>query len=128
MTLPAERALIIDDEDDSRHATALVFESRGWTVETAHDLRSGIDAAMRQQPDVIVTELLLPDVKSLQFARSLRSAVDHDIQVVALSRAPLEALAEARREGFDLVLGKPLDTTDLDSHFKRTTRLPRLRP
>lgn len=128
MTLPAERALIIDDEDESRHATARVFGSRGWTVETAHDLRSGIDAAMTHQPDVIVTELLLPDVKSLQFARSLRSAVEHDIQVVALSRATPELLDEARREGFDLVLAKPLDTNDLDAHFKRTTRIPRIRP
>ena len=59
-----ERVLIVDDDEVSCRVTALLFQARGWNVETACDLDSAIDAAMRQQPHIIVTELLLPDVQT----------------------------------------------------------------
>ena len=100
-----------------------MFEARGWGVATAEDLRSAIDMAMREQPHVIVTELLLPDVQSLQFSRALRSAVEHDIQLVALTRAGAEVFEQARREGFDLAFAKPLDIDEIDRHVRKTTRM-----
>lgn len=103
-----------------------MFEGRGWDVTTAEDLRSAIDMAMRHQPHVIVTELLLPDVQSLQFVRALRSAVEHDIQVVALTRANAVVLEQARHEGFDLAVAKPMDIDELDRHVRKTTRMRKL--
>ena len=110
----------------SRRASALAFQARGWGVETAPDLRSAIDKAMRQQPHVIVTELLLPDVQGFQFARALRSAVDDDVQIVALTRAAADVREQARHEGFDLAFAKPLDIDELDRHVRKTTRMPKL--
>ena len=124
--ISGQRVLIVDDEEVSRRASALMFEARGWGVATAGDLRSAIDAAIRHQPDVIVTELLLPDVHSLQFARALRSAVEHDIQLVALTRAAADVLEQARREGFDLAFAKPLDIDEIDRHVRKTTRMRKL--
>ena len=118
--------LIVDDDDVSRRASALMFQARGWGVEIARDLRSAIDVALRQQPHVIVTELLLPDVNGLQFARALRSAVEDDIQIIALTRAGRALFERASHEGFDLAFAKPLDIDDLDRHVRKTTRMRRL--
>ena len=118
-----ERVLIVDDDSVSLRVTALMFEARGWSVVTASDLRSAIDLAMKHQPHLIVTELLLPDVQSLQFVRALRGAVEHDVHVVAVSRASAETLAEAQREGCDVALAKPLDIDEVESHLRRTTRM-----
>lgn len=63
---------------------------------------------------------------NLQFARALRSAVEHDIQVVALTRAGAELFDQARREGFDLAFSKPLDIDDMERHVRRTTRIHKL--
>ncbi len=119
--------LVIDDDGATRHDTEMMFEVRGWGVRTAPDLRSAIEAAMTQQPHVIVTELLLPDVQSLQFARALRSVVEHDVQIVALTRASADVFAQARSEGFDLALAKPLDGDDIERYVRATTRMPTLR-
>ena len=133
-----QRVLIVDDDEVSRGVTALVFQVRGWTVGTAGDLRAAVDAAVQQQPHVIVSELLLPDVQSFQFSRALRSAVDHDIQVVALTRAQPEVFEQARRDGFDLVFGKPQGSApegdgqrdglidEIERHVRRTTRMRKL--
>lgn len=126
MPAVVQAVLVVDDDEVSRRVTALVFEARGWTVDTAYDLRSAIDAAMRHQPQLIVTELLLPDVHSLQFARSLRTVVDHDVVVVALTRATAETLDQARRDGFDVAFCKPLDIDDLERHVRPTTRMRKL--
>lgn len=83
---------------------------------------------MRQQPQVIVTELLLPDVHSFQFARALRSAVEDDVLIVALTRAAAEVFEQARQEGFDLAFAKPLDIDELDRHVRKTTRMPKIDP
>lgn len=131
-----QRVLIVDDDEVSRGVTALVFQVRGWIVGTAADLKSAVDAAVAQQPHVIVSELLLPDVQSFQFSRALRSAVDHDVQVVALTRAQAGVFAQARRDGFDLVFGKPPDASaasqgegfvdEIERHVRRTTRMRKL--
>ena len=122
----SQRVLIVDDDEVSRRVTALMFQARGWSVETAQDLRTAIDMAIRQQPNVIVTELLLPDVHGLQFVRALRSTVEHDIQIVALTRAAVSVLEQARKEGFDLAFAKPLDIDDIDGHVRKTTRMSAL--
>jgi CheY-like chemotaxis protein len=121
-----QRVLIVDDDEVSCRVTAVLFQARGWNVETACDLSSAIDVAMRQQPHVIVTELLLPDVQSLQFVRALRSAVEHDTQIVALTRAGSELFDQARRDGFDLTFSKPLDIDEVERHVRRTTRMHKL--
>jgi two-component system, OmpR family, KDP operon response regulator KdpE len=127
MNLPGkQRVLIVDDDADSRRVSAQLFQARGWAVETAHDLRAAVDTAIALQPHVIVTELLLPDVQGLQFVRALRGAVEHDVQLVALTRAAEDVLARAREEGFDLAFRKPLDIDELDRHVRATTRMPKL--
>lgn len=122
----SQRVLVIDDDEISRRVSALMFQARGWRVETAPDLRSAIDKAMSQQPHVIVTELLLPDVQSFQFSRALRSAVEHDVQIVALTRAAADVLELARHEGFDLAFAKPLDIDEIDRHVRKTTRMRKI--
>lgn len=121
-----ERVLIVDDDAAARDELARALAGRGWLVEMVGELASAITVAIANQPTIIVTELLLPDVTSLQFARSLRSAVDNDVLLVAVSRAGADILEHARAAGFDLVFGKPLDLDELDRGMRRTTRMPKL--
>ena len=105
----AQRVLIIDDNDDQRVALATALRQRGWHVDSARTGRLGLDLAARSMPDVVLTELILPDTRGYQFARALRGAMEREVRVIALTRLPKQLHAHALAEGFDHVEAKPFD-------------------
>ena len=107
------RVLLVDDNDHQRSMLANALRSRGWSVEGARTGKQGLDLAVRCQPDLVVTELILPDVRGFQYARELRSAVEHELFVIALTRVPKELHGRALTSGFDHVQIKPFDVDDL---------------
>ena len=109
--------LLVEDNDELRSTTAELFRLLGWDVITASGLRAAVELALEHGPTVIVTEAVLPDVRGYHFARTLRGAVDHDIQLVALTRLPADAFAELRAAGFDLVFGKPVDAEQVHAQL-----------
>src|ERR1041385_4412873 len=109
----ARRVLVIDDNPDQRDALAGELMRRGWIVETASNARAGLDCASKCQPDVVLTELTLPDTRGFHFARALRSLIDHDVVLVGVTRLPLDQHDSARAAGFDEVHAKPIDLETL---------------
>ena len=103
------RVLLIDDNDDQRSLLANALRARGWNVDVARSGKQGLERAQVGRPDVVMTELLLPDVRAYYFARTLRTAVEHDMRVIALTRLPVSLHRRAIEEGFDLVECKPID-------------------
>ena len=101
--------LLIDDNDDQRSVLADALRARGWSVETARNGRLGLDVAAKVQPKIVLTELILPDLRGFQFVSLLRGAVEHRMAVIALTRVPALLHERARKAGFDLVHAKPVD-------------------
>ncbi len=111
------KVLLIDDDVERRTSLAEALRRHRWIVETANGGRAGLDAAMRDQPDVVVTDLILSDIASLSFARSLRTFIEHDVVIVGLANE-LEALhSQARAAGFDEVFAKPVDVDQLHARL-----------
>jgi two-component system phosphate regulon response regulator PhoB len=96
--------LIIDDEPDL--AELLVFNLReaGFSVESATTGASGLDAARRLRPVVIVLDLTLPDVGGLEVCRRLRAEPDLG--------DPAILMLTARAEEVDRVLGFEVGADD----------------
>jgi two-component system OmpR family response regulator len=114
------RILLIDDNDDQRSMLATALRSRGWSVEIARNAKRGVDAALRSQPEIVVTELILPDTRGFDFARSLRSMVEHDLLVIALTRVSEQLHKRALAAGFDFVLRKPFAVEVLHARMLTT--------
>lgn len=115
------RVLLIDDNDDHRSMLANALRARGWSVDIARNGQQGLDVAARTKPDLVVTELLLPDVRGFHFARSLRSIAGQDLFVIALTRLPSELHGRALTSGFDHVQCKQSDVDDLHNRMLRMT-------
>src|SRR4051812_16948308 len=98
--------LVIDHDDDARRVTADGLRRLGWRVSEARDVRTGVEVALDGQPIAIITELEFPNVHGYSFVRSLRSVVDHDVQLVALTGLAEAHFGEARAAGFDVVFAK----------------------
>jgi DNA-binding response OmpR family regulator len=112
------RVLVVGLASGERTAVVAALRAAGCHVVTARDLRSAVEAATRQQPRVVVTELELPDVRGFQFARSLRTAIDHDVTLVGVTNMLAERFEVVRRAGFDLVLTTPVDADALAAQVR----------
>ena len=55
------RALIVDDDENTRSALAVLIEAEGFTIDLAKDLREARISLVRQTPDVVLTDLKLPE-------------------------------------------------------------------
>jgi DNA-binding response OmpR family regulator len=99
--------LVIDDDADARRIFAEFLRSRGWTVFTATDGRSGIDKINDLAPDTVVLDLAMPRVDGWTVLKQLReSSWTARIPVVVVS-ALQDARDEAIRAGSDAYLAKP---------------------
>lgn len=64
--------LVVDDEQVLAELVTMALRYEGWTVSTAGDGASAIAAARREPPDVVVLDVMLPDMSGLDVLRKLR--------------------------------------------------------
>ena len=108
--------VVISADDASRKLWREQLEARGWKVGEARDARSAMSLVMREQPQVIVTAVQLPDASRHHFVRGLRSAVDHDVKMIGVGALS----GDARYAGFDLLVQAPIDFDSLHRAIARS--------
>lgn len=82
----SKRVLIIEDEKDIREAMADFLEQSGYVVLTANDGLTGLNTALREQPDLILLDLMLPAMNGQEVLQKLRKdAWGKNATVIVLS-------------------------------------------
>ncbi|MDM7886208.1 response regulator transcription factor [Curtobacterium citri] len=107
------RVLVVDDEHALAEAVALAFAGDGWAVRAVHRGRDVLFAAREFQPDVVVLDVMLPDIDGFEVLDRLRDARD-DVRVLFLTArdAPEDRLAGLTGGGDDY-LTKPFGIEEL---------------
>lgn len=83
------RILIVDDQPDSLESFALLFQNAGHEVTCASDGRKALSFLAKQVPDVILLDLLMPEMDGVSFLKILRSQLGiHELPVVVLTGYP----------------------------------------
>ena len=67
------RILVVEDDATVRDVVARYLGDAGHRVELAGDGPSGLEAAVRGEPDVVVLDLMLPGLSGLEVCRALRA-------------------------------------------------------
>lgn len=102
--------LLVDDDPILRMATALAFESAGWRVTTACDGAEALDAVFKIRPNLVVTDIVMPNEDGLGLIRSLKQT-HPKLPIIAVSGHPwlgaLDVLELAAELGADAVVQKP---------------------
>jgi two-component system, cell cycle sensor histidine kinase and response regulator CckA len=112
-TAPPCRVLVIDDEPLVRSHVRRLLTQHGFTVEVAPDGSTGLEAIRRSRPDVVLLDMMLPDLDGVDVVRRLRAS---GLTVpVVLCSGDLDA---ARERGLDPeqvqgMLQKPFDSSQL---------------
>lgn len=107
-----QRILIIEDDPDSAESLKMLLEFNGYTVEYALDGESGLAAAARFKPQIVICDIGLPGkFNGLKVAENLRHIEKiPSIYLIALSGyGQNEDVNEAKIAGFNDYLVKPID-------------------
>jgi DNA-binding response OmpR family regulator len=96
--------LVIDDEKDLIELVRYNFEKDGFRVLDAADGESGLSRAVREKPDVIILDLMLPGIDGFEVCRAMRSQSE-------TSRIPIIVLT-AKTSETDRIVGLELGADD----------------
>jgi two-component system, OmpR family, response regulator ArlR len=101
--------LIVEDEQDILHLYANILKKEKFSVTSAADGKSGLDIALRTRPDVILLDILLPEMDGITFLREIRSQ-GVESKVVILTASPILHVEEGVRLGIHAYLNKAIST------------------
>jgi DNA-binding response OmpR family regulator len=124
----AKTILVVDDEVDFTDLTAFHLRRNGYAVLVAHDGEVALDLARRARPDLILLDLMLPEINGFTVCEILRHHPPTQeipiILVTALSGelTRLNGLAS----GADDYLTKPVNPAELLQRVEQGLRLRRV--
>lgn len=114
-------ALIVDDDTDTRDLLSEVARAEGFSVAVADTLRMARAQLVRQLPDVLLTDLQLPDGNGMELIGDLDRAVETEI-IVVTGHASVGTAVEALRVGATDYLTKPIEVERLANILRRQPR------
>ena len=115
------RILVIDDEVEVVDLLKKRLEKAGYQVVTATDGPQGFKAAVEQKPDLILLDIIMPDVDGMTVLRQLKAQEStSNIPVVMVSaKSMTDSIFEARKYGATDYIIKPFQWDELLKFVKR---------
>lgn len=125
----AVRILIVEDEPDTLEMLDASFRSRGFQTIACSSAKEALDCVGRQQFDILISDIAMPEVDGLQLIRDLRGRPElAAVPAIALTGYASQSDAKvAISAGFDLHLSKPIDPSDLVAAVNNLIALRRRR-
>jgi len=116
----AEKILVVDDDLDTLRLVGLMLERQGYEIVAASNGQQGLSLAKREIPDLILLDLMMPDISGTEVARQLRS--DPDLESILIIMFTAKTQLEDKLEGFDVgaddYVTKPIQPRELIAHVK----------
>lgn len=115
--------LIVDDEPDLIALLSDQVGMLGHEVAVARDGVEGIQAALARRPDVVVTDVIMPNMDGAEMLQELRRRPETcDVPVIALT-ALTDVRTQRRMAGLGVVgfISKPYELRDLAAQIARAT-------
>lgn len=124
------RILVIDDELLNHQLVARALESLNCQLTFAEDGSSGIARARTLKPDVIITDVMMPDINGYEVTRQLRRETEfHTTPILVLTaQSGLQDKLRAFEVGADDYLSKPFEPAELSARVAALIRRAELIP
>lgn len=112
--------MIVEDDESVRKSLKMYLELEGFKVMEALNGKEAMDKVMTTRPDIIVTDIMMPEMDGFQFYLLLKDQPEiRDIPVIVLTaKGSTDDIRCASLMGVDEYITKPLDPENLVSKIK----------
>jgi len=115
------RVLVVEDEPSFVEALRISLTREGYDVDTATDGRSGLETFRDHAPDIVLLDLMLPELSGLDVLRAIRR--DSEVPVIVVSAKDAEAdIVAALELGADDYVTKPYSVRELIARVRAAGR------
>jgi DNA-binding response OmpR family regulator len=121
----SEKILVIDDEEPTVQLIGMLLERRGFEVIKAYRAEDGLRKAYRYQPDLVLLDIMMPDMDGWEVCKRLREM--SDVPIIFLSaRGDVKDIVKGLEMGADDYVSKPYENDELvarvRAHLRRSPR------
>lgn len=99
------KVLLVDDESNMRFLLRMTLESEGFEVVEAHHGAAALERMKEEQPDLVVTDLMMPVMNGRELIERLRA----DAETAGIPIIVLSANSNVEVAGADAALRKPFE-------------------
>jgi DNA-binding response OmpR family regulator len=116
----ADKILFIDDDIDTLKLVGLMLERQGYEIAVASDGLSGLAKAASEQPDLILLDVMMPDLDGFEVTRRLRAdpSLAHIPIIMFTAKTMVDDKVAGFEAGVDDYLTKPTHPAELTAHVK----------
>ncbi|HEY0386141.1 MAG TPA: response regulator [Pyrinomonadaceae bacterium] len=115
------KLLIVEDNAQVREMLAVALSDAGFSVVTADDGFDGLASARRERPDLILTDVEMPNLDGIRMIERLHLETElRGIPVLVLSSVHAGRLAQAVAAGATSVMQKPVRLAQLITTIRQT--------
>ncbi|HDP70380.1 MAG TPA: response regulator [Actinobacteria bacterium] len=106
-----KRVLVVEDNRVNMYLIGFILEKNGYEVIRAETGKEGVNLAIEEKPDLILMDIMLPDIDGLEATKRIReSGADGDVPIIALtSYAMVGDKDKAMFAGCTGYIEKPID-------------------
>ena len=132
MTAPAAldsapRVLVVDDESGILESLRILLKTEGFVPFTAHGGKQGIEKIDELKPDIVLTDVRMPDITGVQVLSHARQADSETPVILMTAQATLQSAVQAVNEGAFYYIQKPFRNDELVAILKRAAEHRKLR-
>jgi DNA-binding NtrC family response regulator len=103
------KILVVDDEDAMREVLQMRLEQWGYQVRVAEDGIDGEKAAASFQPDIVISDVVMPRISGIDLLRLLKSGDPGRPVILVTAQGSIDLAVEAMKQGAQDFITKPLD-------------------
>jgi two-component system response regulator HydG len=111
--------LVVDDEPSILESLSRIFAKEGYTVLTAPDARAGLDLLRRHPVNVLITDLVMPNMSGTDLLKAAKAVAPEAEVVMMTAYGTVENAVEAMKEGAYDFVTKPLKRAHIASVVRR---------
>ena len=115
-----EKILIIDDDVDTLRLVGLMLQRQGYQIIAATNGEQGLAKAFEEKPDIILLDVMMPDMDGYEVTRRLRKNPTTQTTPILMftAKTQLDDKVAGFEVGADDYLTKPTHPTELQAHVK----------
>jgi two-component system chemotaxis response regulator CheY len=114
-----KKILIVEDQADLREMLATLLRAEGFMIYTASDGREGLEVFKTNCPDLIVTDINMPNMNGVDMVRTVREMHCDSIPILVLTAVGSGVASDALEAGANQALIKPVELQTLVNGVKR---------